>query len=75
MWFLLGIRWALLVVHPDSVGRATVKQGESVSYAGLQPLHVNCVTADFVYVRLHGDNDEHTYRYSDDELSRYVSVS
>ncbi|CAE8695867.1 unnamed protein product, partial [Polarella glacialis] len=29
-------------------------------------------TADFVYVRLHGNNDTHTYRYSDEELQGYA---
>lgn len=75
--FLRARGWAL-VLHPNSVGRATVgnqsggRTGESVSH-GLEPLRNDFCTAEFVYIRLHGDNDDHTYRYSDAELEQYAS--
>jgi uncharacterized protein YecE (DUF72 family) len=73
--------WAC-VFHPNSIGRTTVGNGaggRSVhSGAGPpQPYALEKMdelalrvptTADFVYVRLHGANDEHTYDYSPAEL-------
>ena len=67
--FLQSAGWAL-VQHPNSMGRATVSTstGACASYE-LEPLDAGFpVTADFVYVRLHGRNDEHQYRYTDEEL-------
>ena len=64
--------WAF-VVHPNSVGRATTgntsggREGTSATYA-LEPLSDTLLTASWVYVRLHGDNDEHTYRYTEAQL-------
>lgn len=74
--FMRVHNWALCC-HPNSVGRATVgrqgegRDGSSASYEleALQPV----VTADFAYVRLHGRNDEHTYRYTDTELAQYAA--
>ena len=66
--------WAL-VMHPNSVGRATVgtqglgRDGNSPHYT-LEPLH-SIITAGWVYIRLHGDNDEHTYDYSQEEVRAY----
>ena len=70
--FLKEVGWAL-VLHPNSMNRATVVaenrgRGEMVEYQLEQLDERWPVTADFVYVRLHGRNDEHTYNYSDDEL-------
>ncbi len=69
---LQTLGWCL-VVHPNSIGRGTViaenRQGFSESY-NLEPLSKSWpITAhDWVYVRLHGTNDEHSGIYSDDEL-------
>eukprot|EP00928_Gymnodinium_smaydae_P098918 TRINITY_DN930_c1_g1_i1.p1 TRINITY_DN930_c1_g1~~TRINITY_DN930_c1_g1_i1.p1 ORF type:complete len:360 (-),score=43.78 TRINITY_DN930_c1_g1_i1:178-1257(-) len=67
--------WAF-VIHPDSVGRATARprhdDGQTLGYGKLEPLRTDLITADFVYIRLHGDNDEHTYRYSEDELKAHA---
>ena len=75
---LRTLGWCL-VAHPNSIGRGTViaenRQGLSESYS-LEPLSKSWpVTAqNWVYVRLHGTNDEHSGRYSDDEL-RQQAVS
>jgi len=74
--FLRAHNWAL-VQHPNSIGRATsgnssAGQGEASSYA-LEPLR-DVTTADFAYVRLHGDNDTHSYCYSDAELAGYAET-
>jgi uncharacterized protein YecE (DUF72 family) len=74
--FMRAHNWALCC-HPNSLGRATVGQEGSATRAGasepyaLEPIEP-VLTADWTYVRLHGDNDEHTYFYSDAELSAYV---
>lgn len=73
---LLQRRGWTLVVHPNTTGRATVgtsaggREGCSEHY-GLEPLPTvpPCEGAGWAYVRLHGDNDEHTYRYSEAELA------
>lgn len=71
---LRRLGWCL-VAHPNSVGRGTVIaencQGLSESH-GLEPLDKSWpITAkDWVYVRLHGTNDEHSGRYSDADLKR-----
>jgi len=73
--FLRAQNWAL-AQHPNSVGRATAGgsggHGDVESYP-LEPLR-DLVTADFAYVRLHGDNDAHTYCYSDAELRGYAET-
>lgn len=71
-----AVNWAL-VQHPNSIGRATVgnsSEGRTgdVEHYRLEPLYDTIVTADFVYVRLHGDNDEHSYCFSDRELAVYA---
>eukprot|EP00933_Yihiella_yeosuensis_P037696 TRINITY_DN3168_c0_g1_i3.p1 TRINITY_DN3168_c0_g1~~TRINITY_DN3168_c0_g1_i3.p1 ORF type:complete len:343 (-),score=50.92 TRINITY_DN3168_c0_g1_i3:9-1037(-) len=66
--------WAL-AQHPNTMGRATAGGGADVASAetyDLEPLRDEA-TADFVYVRLHGNNDTHTYRYSDEELGSYAN--
>jgi uncharacterized protein YecE (DUF72 family) len=69
---LRSLRWCL-VAHPNSVGRGTViaenREGRSESH-GLDPVDGSWpITAvDWVYVRLHGANDEHSGRYSDADL-------
>jgi uncharacterized protein YecE (DUF72 family) len=76
--FMRARNWAICA-HPNSIGRATVggkdeRSGESESVSkpyALEPL-APIITADFGYVRLHGANDEHTYRYTDDELRPYA---
>jgi len=72
---LRELRWCL-VVHPNTVGRSTVvrekRDGTSASH-GLEAIDAGAcpITAgDWVYVRLHGANDEHTGSYSDDDLRR-----
>lgn len=74
--FMRARNWALCC-HPNSLGRSTVGQkggasrtGASEPYA-LEPIEP-VLTADWSYVRLHGDNDEHTYFYSEAQLSAYV---
>merc|ERR1712217_28639 len=72
MTFLRDRSWAL-VQHPNTLGRATAggsADGEAETYP-LEALE-DVVTADFVYVRLHGDNDAHNYCYSDSELRSYA---
>lgn len=63
--------WAL-ALHPNSVGRATSKQVEEQNETYALEALPDLVTANFVYVRLHGNNDTHTYRYTDEELKLYV---
>lgn len=63
--------WAL-ALHPNSVGRATSKQVEEENETYALEALPDVVTANFVYVRLHGNNDTHTYRYTDEELRLYV---
>ena len=71
--------WALCN-HPNTMGRATVKSSSSAAASAsgdaittpLAPLRTDLVTGDWVYVRLHGDNDEHSYDYSDAELWPYA---
>ena len=73
--FLQSVGWAL-VQHPNSMGRATVSAGSGTcaSYE-LEPLDAGFpVTADFVYVRLHGRNDEHSYRYTEEELRQIAAA-
>mmetsp|Transcript_11711 Transcript_11711/g.33128 ORF Transcript_11711/g.33128 Transcript_11711/m.33128 type:complete len:321 (-) Transcript_11711:884-1846(-) len=65
---LRSANWALCN-HPDTVRPA----GRSRPGTPLGDLH-EVVTADWVYVRLHGDNDEHTYDYSQEELRRYAAA-
>ena len=67
-----------LVLHPNSLGRSTIGTTSSgrgiadlVEYP-LEPLTkfaVDVVHSDFVYVRLHFDNDEHKGEYSMDQLT------
>ncbi|CAJ1419286.1 unnamed protein product, partial [Effrenium voratum] len=68
--FLKSRNWAL-VQHPNTLGRATSAEKELETYP-LEPLQEDLVTADWVYVRLHGNNDGHTYRYTDEELLSYA---
>jgi len=72
--FLRAEDWAL-VDHPNSVGRATVGNrsgGRSSTghreYAA-EPVGRSPRTASWDYVRVHGLNDEHRYRYSAEELA------
>ncbi|KAJ1450574.1 hypothetical protein M885DRAFT_531980 [Pelagophyceae sp. CCMP2097] len=74
--FLTSVNWAL-VDHPNSIGRATVgKQGDAQRDGSAVPYALDALsgiqTADWIYIRLHGNNDEHTYRHSDAELSSYA---
>jgi len=68
--FMREKNWAL-VDHPNSIGRATAGAGTSQdserTHYALQPLRGTC-TASFAYIRLHGNCDDHTYRYSNAEL-------
>lgn len=70
---LRKLRWCL-VAHPNSIGRGTViaEHGHGFSEShGLEPLDNTSwpITAgDWIYVRLHGTNDEHRGRYSDSDL-------
>ncbi|CAE7949025.1 yunF [Symbiodinium sp. KB8] len=68
--FLRSKNWAL-VQHPNALGRATSADTAQYETYALEPLQASR-TADFVYVRLHGNNDAHQYRYTDEELSRYA---
>jgi len=63
--------WAL-VQHPNTLGRATAasEQHKVAECYPLEPLR-DLTTANFVYVRLHGNNDTHSYCYSESELSSY----
>eukprot|EP00965_Chrysotila_dentata_P247922 6208040-Pleurochrysis_carterae.AAC.4 len=76
--FLTQHGWAL-VAHPNSVGHSTItaerRSGELHCY-DLEPLNESHpVTAgSWMYVRLHGRNDEHTYCYTDDELRNIARV-
>ncbi|CAB9503190.1 conserved protein [Seminavis robusta] len=71
---LRRLQWCL-VIHPNSVGRGTVvkeqRQGLSSTY-DLAPLDANWpITAkNWIYVRLHYNNDEHSGRYSSEELQK-----
>lgn len=58
--FLRAKSWAF-VHHPNSVGRASTGGQSNEADAGSYPLAdlEDVVTADFVYVRLHGDNGAH----------------
>jgi len=67
-----------LVLHPNSIGRSTIGTTSSgrgiadlVEYE-LQPLSqfvVDAELSNFVYVRLHFDNDEHKGEYSVEQLT------
>jgi uncharacterized protein YecE (DUF72 family) len=71
------------VFHPNSLGRTTVGNsaggrgasgGDEVPdpYAleGLDAMEqLTPITADFVYVRLHGANDQHTFEYSHEQIA------
>ena len=74
MFFYATQNWAL-VQHPNTLVRAHrnllwERSGDKETYS-LEPLR-NIVTADFAYVRLHGNDDDHTYCYSDSELCGYA---
>lgn len=68
------LQWCL-VMHPNSVGRGTViaenREGLS-SCHGLERLDENWPTTagDWMYVRLHYNNDEHSGRYNNEELQK-----
>ncbi|CAE7604146.1 yecE [Symbiodinium natans] len=68
--FMKTKNWAL-VQHPNALGRATSADTAHYETYQLDPLQASH-TADFVYVRLHGNNDAHQYRYTDEELSGYA---
>lgn len=80
--FLSRNNWAL-VYHPNSVGRYTV--GNNAAGRGERPLvdyeiedlqeMVRTLepTADFVYIRLHGTNDEHACEYTTTQLDTIAS--
>ena len=76
-----------LVLHPNSVGRSTV--GTSTSGRGDGVLHEyepenistvaasGCIETNFVYLRLHGSNDEHRGEYSEaqlEEIARQIHL-
>mmetsp|Transcript_28924 Transcript_28924/g.72605 ORF Transcript_28924/g.72605 Transcript_28924/m.72605 type:complete len:229 (-) Transcript_28924:55-741(-) len=74
--------WAM-VQHPNSLGRATTRPSESQSagpperaVTGLAPLRDEPgePRSMWEYVRLHGDNDEHSYDYTAEELAPYAST-
>jgi len=72
-----------LVIHPNSLGRSTV--GTSISGRGnadlleYQPEELSSVASaggmysNFVYLRLHGFNDEHTGEYSVSQLEEIAN--
>lgn len=72
---LRRLQWCL-VAHPNSIGRGTViaeHRGEqSKPDYEPEPLQQSwpLTAGSWMYVRLHGTNDEHTGRYSEDELRR-----
>jgi uncharacterized protein YecE (DUF72 family) len=69
---LRRLRWCL-VVHPNSIGRGTMiapqRDGQQQEYE-LDPISASWpITAgNWIYVRLHGTNDEHTGRYTPADL-------
>eukprot|EP00193_Tetraselmis_chui_P013066 CAMPEP_0177777590 /NCGR_PEP_ID=MMETSP0491_2-20121128/15453_1 /TAXON_ID=63592 /ORGANISM="Tetraselmis chuii, Strain PLY429" /LENGTH=355 /DNA_ID=CAMNT_0019296709 /DNA_START=329 /DNA_END=1393 /DNA_ORIENTATION=+ len=69
--------WAI-VQHPNSVGRATTRPNQGKSPPQRVPLaplrDPEPPTANWAYVRLHGDNDQHSYDYSDEELAPYAAT-
>lgn len=75
-WLDARPAWAL-VAHPNSLGHATVvapeRTGASPSY-GLEPLDAHWPCGGFAYARLHGDNDEHTFCYTDAQLRPLAAV-
>lgn len=73
--FMRERNWAM-VQHPNTLGRATVGNSSSDNrQAERYPIELlaDVATADFAYCRLHGDNDGHSYCYSDEELMGYAS--
>jgi len=71
---LQELKWCL-VMHPNSVGRSTVaredrdgKKSRSYELERIDADRWPVTTGDWAYVRLHGSNDEHQGRYSDNEL-------
>ena len=72
------LRWCL-VEHPNTLDRSTTvdKSGDlNGKRYELEPLRGAewPLTCDWAYVRLHGDNDEHTYTYSDGELATLATA-
>lgn len=78
---LTNLKWAL-VVHPNSIGRGTVlceqregaaslaSSGKEYELERIVPNDWPATAGDWVYIRLHGSNDEHTGRYSDEGLRK-----
>eukprot|EP00039_Didymoeca_costata_P020950 m.342934 g.342934 ORF g.342934 m.342934 type:complete len:306 (-) comp22040_c0_seq1:88-1005(-) len=66
-----------LVIHPNIKGRITKgatsgDPGANRPKYNLGRIEGPLTSKKYAYVRLHGDNDEHIYKYSDEELTAYA---